>query len=408
MNSLIIRILDSFRTFEKVSDSGLVGQYSAQHSEGIECRSSKLTVVFDDGHEAVCDDCNIYLYSHSVLAGSPKGEHTKMLFYPPEEQFHLPSLFVEHCNVLSLDCKVIRKECERPIQFRSIVNYPPQLGWVLLLGQRAFKPYGLVKQNVIVPVQQIISRYDFIFEMLFRSDDEHRTDALNPVQSGKVVISFVKDIERIRLIRYLIHCLHIVKSRFRNVNVCGNLSDYIKQCMHFDSALGLSEVSPLKKAHAKVYRCRIKRVELTIKHKRLCDSLALSKINHIIGKLLKDLVVSVRIGIRHIAQLYISATETEMVALTLDGINDRSDFSEAVTACKLSEHHDKKLVPTGEMLHPLVSFMSFYNAVKDSFRKKTDELTEYVFARIHACLIIVQTANMGNQFKSTRSFSCCI
>lgn len=81
----------------------------------------------------------------------------------------------------------------------------------------ALKPYGLVKQNIVVPIQQIISRYDFILEMLLRSDDEHRADALNPVQSGKVVISFVKDIERIRLIWYLIHCLHIVKFRFRNV-----------------------------------------------------------------------------------------------------------------------------------------------------------------------------------------------
>ena len=60
------------------------------------------------------------------------------------------------------------------------------------------------------------------------------------------------------------------------------------------------------------------------------------------------------------------------------------------------------------MHHLLISLMSFYNAVKDSFRKKTDELTEYVFASIHACLIIVQTANLGNQFKSTRGFSCCI
>ena len=80
MNSLIIRILDSFGAFEKVSDGGLVGQDSAQYSEDIERCSSKLAVVLDDGHEAVCDDCNIYLYSHSVLAGSPKGEHTKMLF----------------------------------------------------------------------------------------------------------------------------------------------------------------------------------------------------------------------------------------------------------------------------------------------------------------------------------------
>ena len=175
LNSLIIHILDRFRTFKKVSDWSLVGRDSAQHSENIKSRSLELAVVLDNGHEAVCDDCNINLYPHSILSGSPKGKNSEVLLYPPEEKFNL----VEHCDILSLDCKVFGKECEHPLL----------LGWVLLLGHRAFKPYGLVKQNVIVPVQQILSRYDFIFEMLFRSDDEHRTDALNPVQSGKVVIS---------------------------------------------------------------------------------------------------------------------------------------------------------------------------------------------------------------------------
>ena len=242
--------------------------------------------------------------------------------------------------------------------------------------------------------------------MLFRSDGEHRTDALNPVQSVKVVISFVKDIERIRLIRYLIHCLHIVKSRFRNVNVCRNLSDYIKQCIHLDSALGFAEVCPLEQTHAEIYRRRIERVELSVEFKRSCDSLALSKVNHRVGKLLKDIVILVRIGIRHIAKLYVSTTETEMVAFTLDGINDRSNLHEAVTALKLSEHHDKKLISIGEVSHPLVSVMSFYNAVKSSLRKKTDELTEYVFARIRACPILMSAANMRNQFKSTRIVFC--
>lgn len=91
-----------------------------------------------------------------------------------------------------------------------------------------------------------------------------------------------------------------------------------------------------------------------------------------------------------------------MVALTLDGINDHSDFPETVTARELSEHHDKELIPTDEMLHPLITFVSFYNAIKDSFRKKTNELTEYVFACIHACPILMSAANMRNQFKSTR------
>ncbi len=408
LNSLIIRILDSFGVFKKVSDGGLVGQDSAQNSEDIERCSSKLTVVLDDGHEAVCDDCNIYLYSHSVLAGSPKGEHAKMLFYPPEEQFHLPSLLVEHCNILSLDRTVIRKECERPLQFRSIVNYPPQLRWVLGLCQLSSQSYGLIKQHIVVPIQQFISSHNFVLEMILSSDDKHGTDALDSIQSGKVIVSFVKDIERIRLVRYLIHCIHIMKLCLGNVNIGRNLSDHIKQGVHLDSALGFAEVCPLEQTHAEIYRRRIERVELAIENERPCDSLALGKVNHMVSKLLKYLVISVGVSIRQIAKLYVSTTKTEMVALTLDGINDCSDFPETVTARELSEHHDKELIPTGEMLHPLITFVSFYNAIKDSFRKKTNELTEYVFACIHTCPILMSAANMRNQFKSTRDVFCYI
>lgn len=166
--------------------------------------------------------------------------------------------------------------------------------------------------------------------------------------------------------------------------------------------LVFAEVYPLEQTHAEIYRRRIERVELAIENERLFDSLALGKVNHMVGKLLKYLVISVGVSIIQIAQLYVTATETEMVALTLDGINDRSDLPVAVTARKLSEHHNKKLIPTGEMLHPLITFVSFYNAIKDSFRKKTNELTEYVLASIHACPILMSAANMRNQFKSTR------
>lgn len=238
--------------------------------------------------------------------------------------------------------------------------------------------------------------------MLLRSDDKHRADALYSIQSGKVVVAFVKDIERIGLVRYLIHYIHVMKLRLGNVNVGRNLSDHIKQGVHLDSALGFTEVCPLEQTHAEIYRRRIERVELAIENERPCDSLALSKVNHVVGKLLKYLVISVGVSIRQIAQLYVTATETEMVALTLDGVNNCRNFSETITAYKLSEHHDKELIPTGEMLHPFIAFMSFYDAIKDSFRKKTNELAEYVFAGIHACPILISAANMRNQFKSTR------
>ena len=131
MNSLIIHLLDSFRAIVKVSKGGFVGQPSAQHTKNVECCSSELAVVLANGHEAVCDHCNIYLYPHGILAAFPKGMYSDSLHYPPEEQFHLPYLFVEYYNILSLACKVIGNKYVRLAQSRSIVNYPPQLRLVL-------------------------------------------------------------------------------------------------------------------------------------------------------------------------------------------------------------------------------------------------------------------------------------
>lgn len=281
-------------------------------------------------------------------------------------------MLVQPRNILGLDRKVVGKDCERPLLFRCIAN-PPEFKWVFL----ALEPYVLVKQNNAI--QEIISSHDFILETLLRSDDEYKADTLNLVQSGKIVIFFFKDIRRIRLIIYLIHCLHIVKFRFCNMNVCGNLSDYIKQCMYIDSDLGLSEVSPLEKLMQRSIVVESNAIELSIEFKRSCDSLALSKVNQA-DKLFKDLVIPVSISVKHIVQLYVYATATEMIALTIDGFYDRCDFPEAVTTCRLFEHHDKKLISIDKMIFPFVSFLSFYNAVKDSFMKKTDELTEYVFA----------------------------
>ena len=121
--------------------------------------------------------------------------------------------------------------------------------------------------------------------MILRSNDKHRTDALYSIQSSKVIVAFVKDIERIRLVRYIIHCIHVMKFRFSNVNVSRYLSDHIKQGMDLDSALGFAEVCPLEQTHAEIYRRRIERVELAIENERLCDSLALGKVDHMVGKL---------------------------------------------------------------------------------------------------------------------------
>jgi hypothetical protein len=65
------------------------------------------------------------------------------------------------------------------------------------------------------------------------------------------------------------------------------------------------------------------------------------------------------------------------------------------------------LVPAGECLHPFVSVMSLNNHIKNSLWQEVHELTEYIFAAVHICLVYLQAAKMRNEFKSTREFLTC-
>ena len=51
-----------------------------------------------------------------------------------KEKFHLPSLFVQHRKITGLEHKIVCQERKRPLQFRSIIDYPPESTRILLLG----------------------------------------------------------------------------------------------------------------------------------------------------------------------------------------------------------------------------------------------------------------------------------
>jgi hypothetical protein len=186
------------------------------------------------------------------------------------------------------------------------------------------------------------------------------------------------------------------------MNVSWYLGYNVKQSVNFDATLVFPEVCPLEQGQAKVYRGGVERIELSMQFERSVNSLALSKIDHEIGKLFKYLVVPVHIGVGKIAQFNLSNAKSEMVTLVFDRVNDTRDFSEAVTGSQLPVHHNKQLVPAGECLHPFVSVMSVNNHIKNSLRQEIHELTEYIFAAVHICLGLFTGCKMRNEFKSTR------
>ena len=81
--------------------------------------------------------------------------HNDMLII--KEQLNLPSLLVQQSYITGLEYKVVGQERESSLQFRSIVDYPPESTGILLLGLIAREAYRLIKQNVIRVVQQVFS-----------------------------------------------------------------------------------------------------------------------------------------------------------------------------------------------------------------------------------------------------------
>lgn len=65
--------------------------------------------MFNNCNQAISANSYIYLYPYSVLRLSPKSSDSKMLFYPLEEQFHLPSVFVKELKFRKYSNNVIKK-----------------------------------------------------------------------------------------------------------------------------------------------------------------------------------------------------------------------------------------------------------------------------------------------------------
>ena len=95
-------------------------------------------------------------------------------------------------------------------------------------------------------------------------------------------------------------------------------------------------------------------------------SSALLKINHIIGKLLEYPVIQVRISVRNIAEVDVSAVKFEMVTLVFYGADEANHLPAAVATGKLSKHHHKKLVTESESLQVPVAAVLLDYSIKCS------------------------------------------
>src|SRR5690606_20264759 len=125
------------------------------------------------------------------------------------------------------DFKAVSKICKAPVVFRRIINNTPEKTRIFFHRLLSGKTYRLVKENIIRTFEKIFTLHNFILKMTSLPDYEIGTDEIDCKKSRKVKVTSVKDIVCIRLIRNLIHGIHIMDSGLGYMKKCWYLSNNI-------------------------------------------------------------------------------------------------------------------------------------------------------------------------------------
>ena len=379
----IIRISLVLKWGEEVHNVVFGKQGAAQNSHDLNDWATKLEVVFNDTDETVCDDGNVNLNAHCIVALTPERLDLEVLLDPFEEQLDLPSVFIKESDVLGSKIEVVRVVSERAVQVRSIVDDTPDFTWILLLVLLLREDNGLVTQDVVRSIKDVFAVNNLIVRAFFLTNDEEGPGYGNLVKPGKVKITSVKDIACQRLVCEPVHSVDVMHVGIGNPVEHGNLRDDIHLRMDFDARLRTSELRPAKERHAEVNRRRVHGIESAVQLKLSCSPSLLRKEYHVEGKLLKDAIVSEVVSLGKRTLVDGSLSESEMKRLLSMGGCYICEFPQSTATLKLTEHEDEQLTPRRRcpILGPVAGLGN--KALEISLWKETGYLSENVLSNMH-------------------------
>ena len=384
----------TFERFKQISDIVLDQQRTTQNANDLVDGPADLKVVFDDSDEAIGDDCNVYLYSDSILGLTPKGFDAQVLFNPLEKEFDLPPVLVKECDVLGRKIEVVRIVRERSLKVGRIVNDTSDWKGIVLLVPFSRKADGLIPQDVILTVKQVFSCFDNIVWMELLTYDKEGSRLFNGKEPGKVKVASIKHITGKRLIGEPVHRVNIVDFCISNSVEYGNLCDDINLGVNPNARFGTSELCPAEYRHTEVDGCGIDGIESSMQLKLLRNASTLCQRNHIEGKLFIGTIVSESVGLRQHLTVDWKPAESEKEGLVTMSNRDICEFPEAPTAEQLTEHQDLQMVPMRERPAASVIVVLDCKSFEESLGKKPRDLSENILPLMHLCSIFESGAKV--------------
>jgi len=341
----IIWLGSLFERLEQVLDAVRGERRLTKDTHDLEHWPANLEVVLDDSNEAVCDDCHVNLYAHSIFGFSPESFDLEMLLDPFEEQLHLPPILIEQGDVLRTEIEVVCVVNEAPLKFWGIVDNPSDNSRVLLLVLLLGEADALVFEHIVSPIQNALPVVDLVGRLPLLPDNEECPEHVDAIESGEVEVASVKHIARQRLVSEPVHRVDIMYLCRCDSVEYGYFRNDVNLSMNPDARLGASELCPSEYGHAEVDGSGVDGIESAMQLKLLRDASGLSHRHHVESELLKDTIVSESIGLRQ--HLPVDGLVAKSEVFRFLGMGDCyiCEFPKASAAHKLAEHQNQQMVP---------------------------------------------------------------
>lgn len=348
--------------------------------------------LIETGYHQVNADCDPYLSSHGVLGCAEKCFNAQVLFDPLEEQFDLPTAFVDGRDIMCRQVEVIRQEDQTLSSFGIKETDTSEFFRVVSLTFVSAQPNGLIAAQAagLVDWTRLIQAESHI---TFCSDNKVGVRTLNSKESGKVKVSAVEDIDASGFKEHSIHEVNVMYRSVCNMHEDRDRTSQVNLSVKFNRGFSPAEMSPRKHRQTQINRGGI------------------DGINHIVDVESVGVfaIKSPRLANQNLSECFVNTPVTMLVRISEISPSDITsdahavemrtasqtcfDISKTLPKSYLSKSHRKKLIPGGHTLARSRHRVKRHAAVELLTMDEIRDLSENETSSVHPLLRMHQTSS---------------